>query len=98
MVKRYEAQKRHAIYYERVARQCERAYLRGGAAVQEGLHRFDIEWLNIRLGQDWTKQHLDDLVVARLCSDYIDEIGHPMAEMTRTQLGKWIKVLDERHK
>lgn len=64
---------RHTLYYESVLRQADNLYLQGRDGVVSGLNRFDLEWINIQVGQKRSEQLADaDKKAAQLCCDYPD--------------------------
>jgi tetratricopeptide (TPR) repeat protein len=70
---RAAAQLRHATHYKDVIRAATALYRSGGDNVVAGLRRFDLEWGNIRVGQDWAvTQPRTDRTAARLMIDYSD--------------------------
>jgi tetratricopeptide (TPR) repeat protein len=46
-------QRRHAEHFKEVLAAADELYLKGGDAIAEGLGLFDLEWANIRVGQEW---------------------------------------------
>jgi tetratricopeptide (TPR) repeat protein len=70
---RQQTAKRHAEFYERVARAADALYLQGSENLRAGLDLFDAELPHIRAGQAWAAANMernDD--AARLCSAYPD--------------------------
>src|ERR1043166_3652006 len=68
---RNAARMRHAEHYLRVLAECDDRYLQGGAAIKDGLARFDAERRNVEAGQEWACQHSgEDETAARLCNQY----------------------------
>lgn len=66
-----EACLRHARHYLTVMVEADRLYQLGNVALQTALSLFDVEWLNIAVGQRWASTHSDeDKDAAALCSDY----------------------------
>ncbi|MFI5353016.1 MAG: tetratricopeptide repeat protein [Candidatus Binatales bacterium] len=90
---RAEAQSRHAAYYKDVLAGADQLYLKGGAAVPQGLTLFDLERGNIRAGQAWSAAHagVDD-AGARLCVDYPDAGVYVLS--LRLHPREWIDWLD----
>ena len=68
----YNAAKRHAEHYLKVARRAQSAYLRDSEGVLEGLRLFDRERSHIEAGQAWAAGHApsDDRVAALAAQDY----------------------------
>jgi tetratricopeptide (TPR) repeat protein len=69
---RAEARQRHAAHYENLLRTAQELYKQGGDKVVLGLALFDLEWTNIKAGQDWAEAHTTADAAARLCSTYPD--------------------------
>jgi len=68
---RQTAAKRHAEFYEQVARQADKLYLQGGENVVKGLNLFEQELTHIRVGQAWAASNANENEdAAKLCNDY----------------------------
>ena len=65
-----EARTKHASYYKGVLSNADHLYREGGDTVLTGLHLFDLEWENIRTGQVWVSQNIDDKDCLELCNEY----------------------------
>ncbi|TVM03111.1 MAG: hypothetical protein CV087_06800 [Candidatus Brocadia sp. WS118] len=67
----YEAQIRHAQYYQNILHQSEEHYYRNGKYYQEGLDLFDREKDNIKFAQAWTASQVEFRNdAAELCSKF----------------------------
>ncbi len=70
---RQTAARRHATHYLQVARACDRLYEQGHDDFLRALKLFDLEWLNIQTGFNWSRMHTEtDPGAASLCCDYPD--------------------------
>ncbi|MEW6737726.1 MAG: tetratricopeptide repeat protein, partial [Acidobacteriota bacterium] len=68
---RLVGQQRHAQYYLNILQQIDLLYQQDSTLVSLGLSRFDIEWVNIRVGQAWAMTNAaSDDIAAQLCSKY----------------------------
>jgi len=68
---RAAAQRRHAVHYENVLRAATESYKQGAEGVMRGLTLFDVEWINIRAGQEWAAAPAaQDDEATKLCSTY----------------------------
>src|SRR2546423_625216 len=66
-----EAQRRHALYYQKVLREADKLYTNGGATIRHGINLLNDEWANIRVGQEWAAEYADkDIEAAASCSYY----------------------------
>jgi tetratricopeptide (TPR) repeat protein len=67
------SRRRHAKHYLQVLDRADALYKQGGAALLEGLRRFDLEWENFQAGQAWAAERAEaDEEAAKLCSEYPD--------------------------
>jgi len=55
-----DAQQKHVKHYSKVLSDAEALYLKGGQDLLAGLELFDREWINIKAGQAWTKNIVQD--------------------------------------
>jgi len=70
---RLAAEARHALHYEKVLRAADNAYKQGGESVMRGLAKFDLEWQNIKAGQEWAAARAETHeTAARLACEYPD--------------------------
>ncbi len=68
-----EAQQRHARHYAAILTSANKQYLQGGESTIRGLNLFDLEWANVRFGQNWAAADApSDNEAAYLCSEYPD--------------------------
>jgi hypothetical protein len=67
------AQELHAAYYKELLSAADGLYLKGGQSIKTGLALFDREWANIRAGQAWAENNLENhSFAAMLCMSYPD--------------------------
>jgi len=74
---RAAGKQRHATHYKTVLRAAKEFYKQGGEVLMRGLALFDLEWINIRVGQAWAEAHAEeDDAAAQLCNDYASAGTH----------------------
>ena len=101
------AERRHALWYERLLAEANTGYLEGGDKARAGLARFDQERANIEAGQAWAAAHAaEDDEAARLCSAYagaswaIRQLRQPAPDdlaWTEAALRAARQIKDQRH-
>jgi tetratricopeptide (TPR) repeat protein len=88
------SQRRHAAYYLEELREARVIFLDGPEAAGTGLHRFELEWENIRAGQAWAAGRADqDRAAAEMCKEY-PAVGGSLLELRRParQLISWLEA------
>ncbi|MDL1897285.1 tetratricopeptide repeat protein [Anaerolineae bacterium CFX7] len=91
---RRQATKRHAEFYEQVARAAKELYLQGNENIVAGLKLFDDELPHMRAGQAYAAANMDrDDDAARLCSAYPDAAVY-VANL-RLPVREWIRWLEQ---
>jgi len=91
---RLTAQYRHAAHYQSVLWNANDLYIKGGAAVLQGLALFDREWANIQTGQTWAVQHAgSDMAAAKLCNFY-PAAGANVLDLRRhpREIIRWLEI------
>ena len=74
-----DSHKRHAEFYEQVARAADKLYLQGNENILAGLKLFDDELPHIRAGQAWAAANMEhDNNAAHLCNEYPDAAAYVM--------------------
>jgi hypothetical protein len=51
----FDAQQKHSKHYLKVLSEANKLYITGEENLLAGLKLFDLEWINIKAGQAWTK-------------------------------------------
>jgi len=70
-------EKRFATYFLTVAMTAGDSYAKGGKYKEQGLNQFDLEWDNIKKGQDWAQSNSDqDEEADNLCLSYTEAAVH----------------------
>jgi tetratricopeptide (TPR) repeat protein len=65
------AQQRHAKHYQEFLLKANDLFLQGGESLSTGLDRFDTDWTNIQIGQEWAKINMTkSLEIAEICSNF----------------------------
>ena len=73
----WEAQRRHALYYQKVLRAADRLYAKGGGTIRRGINLLNDEWANIQAGQEWAARNAETAPDAAVsCSCYSDAGAH----------------------
>lgn len=66
-----QAEQRHAEHFRNMLSLYDERYKVGGQNVLTGLGRFDLEWANIRAGQAWAEENMEEnSLAAELCMSY----------------------------
>jgi len=91
---RRQTAKRHAEFYEQVARAATELYLQGNEKILAGLRLFDDELPHMRAGQAYAAANMDrDDDAARLCSAYPGAAAY-VANL-RLPVREWIRWLEQ---
>ena len=88
------AEKRFATYFLTVMIACGEFYSQGGKDRDRGLNLFDVEWENLKKGQDWAEAHSEqDSEADNLCLSYV-EAGHALLGHRKppAQCLQWFKA------
>ena len=59
--RRKPAQLRHAKYYKNILSAVDELYVKGGRYTETGLDLFNLEWMNIKAGQEWA----EDIIISK---------------------------------
>lgn len=68
---RENARQRHAKHYQELLRKANELFRQGGDSLSNGLIQFDADWMNIQIGQKWTKINAaKSFEIAQICSGF----------------------------